>query len=265
MKFLAAVFLCLLMDVAAAHAALTRSDLDKAGIAVPENAALPLDADFRTETGRQTTLGAVLGDRPALLVFADYTCRTLCGTTIAMASDALAKSGLDAKSDFRFIVIGMDPKDKPADAEVMKAQYLERGMVGPETDFLLGTERTVAAVTRAVGYSYVYDKQADQFAHPTGAFVIAPDGKVTQLLTAIGLSPDTVRLALVDAGQGKIGGFTDYVRLLCYCYDPLTGKYSSVILGWLRGLGFATVAALAVGILLLSRRRRKQEAAGKAS
>lgn len=263
MRLLAAMMFCLLLGSAGlAHAGLTKSQLDEAGIAVPEGAKLPLDAPFRTAAGRETTIGKALAGRPALLVFADYTCRTLCGTTIAMASDALAKSGLDARSDFRFLVIGMDPKDTPADARAMKAKYLETGMIGPETIFLLGTEESVATVTKAVGYSYVYDSEADQFAHPTGAFVIAPDGKVTQLLTAIGLSPETVRLALVDAGQGKIGGFADYVRLLCYCYDPLTGKYSSVILGWLRGLGFATVAGLAAGILLLSRKRRRQEAAG---
>lgn len=243
----------------AARAQLTQNDIDKVGITVPKDAALPLNDRFKTAEGTETTIGNALGGRPAILVFADYTCRTLCGTTIAMASDALSKSGLDPKSDFRFLVIGMDAKDTPEDARVMKARYVEDGMVGPETQFLLGSSESIAAATGAVGYSYAYDSKADQFAHPTGAFVVAPDGRVAQLLTSIGLQPDTVRLALVDAGKGKIGSFADYVRLLCYCYDPVTGKYSGAILGWLRGLGFATVGTLAIAILVMARRKRRQE------
>lgn len=258
------LLLCWLVALGgAAQAQLSRNELDSVGISAKPGDTLPLDDHFVTETGRATNLGAALGGKPALLVFADFTCRTLCGATIAMASDALARSGLDPKSDFRFVVIGMDPKDMPADAAAMKAKYLENGLVGPETAFLLGDEASLARATTAAGYSYVYDKEADQFAHPTGAFVLTPDGRISQVLTAIGLSGETVRLALVEAADARIGSFADHVRLLCYGYDPATGRYSGLILGWLRGLGLATAAGLGLLIFALTRRHRHSEAAGR--
>lgn len=264
MRATLAILLLALLSALPARAQLPAKDLDTVGISVPDGAALKLDRKFRTETGGETTIGKALGGKPVLLVFADYTCRTLCGTTIAMASDALANSGLDP-ADYRMLVIGMDAKDQPADAAAMKAKYLEDGMVGRESRFLLGSDADIEAVTRALGYRYVYDPDADQYAHPTAAFVLSPDGRATQLLTAIGLSAETVRLALVEAGKGRIGSFADTVRLLCYCYDPATGKYSSAIHGWLQGLGFATVGLMALGIFLLARRGRHCPSAGGAA
>lgn len=263
MRLLSCLVICLAASVVGAHAQLSRNNLDTVGIHAKPGAAIPENLVFRDIAGKSSPLADHLNGRPAVMMFADYTCRTLCGTTIAMVSAALAKSGLTPGKDYALVIIGMDPKDTARDAEAMKADYLKGDLVGPETAFLLGDEKAVHAATRAAGYSYVYDRQADQFAHPTGAYVLSPDGKISQVLTTIGLSAETVRLALVEAGKGSIGNFGDYVRLLCYCYDPATGKYSGAILGWLRGLGFATVAAMGLGILFMARKRRSQDADGE--
>ena len=261
MRLFSCLVICLALSIVGARAQLSRSELDTVGIDAKPGAAIPENLVFQDISGKKSTLADHLEGRPAVMMFADYTCRTLCGTTIAMVSAALADSGLTPGTDYALVIIGMDAKDTAEDAAAMKADYLRGDLVGPETAFLLGDEKTVQAATEAAGYSYVYDKQADQFAHPTGAYILSPDGKISQVLTTIGLSSETVRLALVEAGNGNIGSFSDYVRLLCYCYDPATGKYSGAILGWLRGLGFATVAAMGLGIFFMSRRRRAGGAA----
>jgi len=244
---------CLFALLTPANAQLSKSELDRVGIDIGDKARLPLGMELETADGQKTTIGRQLGGKPAVLVFADFTCRTLCGATVAMASAALAQSGLGAGKDYRLLVVGIDPKDSLADARRMRDENIDSGSVERETAFLLGDDEAVEAMTSAAGYSYVYDEKADQFAHPTAAFVVTPDGRIAEVLTAIGLSGETVRLALVSAAQERIGSFSDYVRLLCYCYDPATGKYSGVILGTLQVLGFATVAALALLILLLVR------------
>ena len=46
-----------------------------------------------------------------------------------------------------------------------------------------------------------------------------------------GVSPDPtdLRLALTEAGEGKLGGWRDQLLLLCYHYDPGTGRYGPLI------------------------------------
>ena len=68
-------------------------------------------AKFVDENGKPRTLGDAIGNRPAVVVFADYTCKTLCGPILAFAAGGLAKTGLVAGRDFHLVVIGIDPKD----------------------------------------------------------------------------------------------------------------------------------------------------------
>ena len=46
------------------------------------------------------------------------------------------------------------------------------------------------------------------------------------------------------------------ILLLCFHYDPQTGRYSLAITKALRAAGILTVLAIALLVLLLSRRRR---------
>jgi protein SCO1/2 len=36
-----------------------------------------------------------------------------------------------------------------------------------------------------------------------------------------------VKLALVEAGEGKVGSLVDQFLMLCYHYDPITGTMAS--------------------------------------
>ena len=93
------------------HAAVTQSDLSKVGAEPSAHATLPLNLPLRGEDGRTKPLQFWLGSKPSVWVLADYTCETLCGPVISIASDALAHSELRPGSDFRLIVVGLDPKD----------------------------------------------------------------------------------------------------------------------------------------------------------
>ena len=77
----------------------------------PPGAALPMTLNFLDERGRQTTLAQAIGGVPAIVIFADYTCHTLCGPILEFAAAGLAKSGLRPGADYRVVVIGLDPKD----------------------------------------------------------------------------------------------------------------------------------------------------------
>jgi protein SCO1 len=127
--------------------------------------------------------------------------------------------------------------------------------------FLTGDEASIAKLCDAVGFRYRYDEQKRQFAHATGVFVLAPDGTLSRFLSGVEFSPRDLRLAIVDSSAGRVGSASDQVLLMCYMYDPVTGRYGFAVITALRLAGIATVACLAGGIFVMLRRERRRDQA----
>ncbi len=254
MMLLARVFVLFALLCGPAFAGVNKAVLDAVYVDPTPGAKLPLNLDFRNEAGRSVSLTDALDNHAAVLIFADYTCRTLCGPILDFTTAALQQSRLRPGTDYRLIVIGIDPRDRLEDARAMKASRLDNG--GPISHaavFLTGTNGTIARATSALGYHFSYDAEHDQFAHPAAAFVLTREGKVTRVLSGVGLSGQDLRLALVDAGQGQVGTLTDRFRLLCYGYDPTRGIYTARIGRLLEISGVITLLAMAGGVLLMHR------------
>lgn len=245
--------LTLAVPASTAEADFTAAQLDAIAATPPPNAALPLDLGFRDENGRPVTLAHALGGRPSVVIFADYTCHTLCGPILEFAAAGLARTGLEPGADYRLVVIGLDPKDGLDSARAMRANHIDPGNpIGQAAIFLTGGQGAVDAATQAVGLHYTYDAQRDQFAHPAVVYVVDTDGRVRRALSALGLDGTDLRLALVDSGHGAIGGFADRIHLLCYGYDPVRGIYTERITTMLEIASGATLLVLAGGILVMA-------------
>lgn len=237
-----------------ARAELTRTELAEVSLSLPAHPAVPLALEFHDINGRRVTLGQVTDGRPALLLFVDYTCRTICGPALAIASGALSQTGLDPRKDFRLVTIGLDPKDSAEDARAISRQ-IEDPAIGGITTLLLGDADNLHQVTQAVGYRYKYDAAADQFAHPAGALVLTSDGRVSRILSSLALNAQDLRLALVEAGAGSIGTFGDRLTLLCYGFDAAHGVYVPAIARMLQLLAAFTVISLLGLIAILEKNR----------
>jgi protein SCO1/2 len=227
-------------------------------VSVPSGAALPLSATVTDEAGERRSLRDLV-TWPTVLVFADYTCRTLCGPVVAFVAAALQQSGLEADKQFGLLVIGLNPKDGADAAAQMRRTHLGGDTaIGAATRFVIVDQPTITTLTAALGYRYRYDADDDQYIHPAAAYVLRADGAVARVLTGIGLSGEDMRLALVEAGEGRIGTFRDQIRLLCSSFDPTHGAYNVMVSRMLAATGLITMLALGggIGALLLMGRRR---------
>lgn len=258
----AAFIICgLLCMLNTAQAGFSQAELDTVSAAPASNAQLPLSTRFIDESGKALTLGDAIGHRPAVLIFADYTCTNLCGPILAFAAGGLEKTGLTPGRDYRLVVVGLDPKDGVEEAKAMKASSIgDDTSLAAATRFLTGTTDAIRATAAAAAYRYVYDAEHDQFAHPAAAYIVSAQGRITRTLSGLGLTGADLRLALVDASNGRAGTFADHVRLLCYGFDPKLGIYTESITRWLAGGCIATVIALAGSILLLGFKTQRSTA-----
>jgi protein SCO1/2 len=227
------------------------------GVFVPDGATVPLDAIVTDEGGQRRALRTLIS-KPTVLIFTDYTCTTLCGPIIAFVASALEKSGLQP-GQFALVAIGIDPKDTAADAVTMRREHLgDDGAIDSASVFVRADAPVIQQLTNALGYRYAYDEEHDQFVHPGAAYVLRPDGRVSRVLTGLGLSAGDMRLALVEAGEGHVGTFSDQIRLLCSGFDPIQGAYNVAVSRVLAATGFATMLGVGglIGVLFLMGRRR---------
>ena len=97
--------------------------------------------------------------------------------------------------------------------------------------FLTGTEASIGELTKAVGFRYELDTEIQQFAHGAAIEVLTPKGTIARYFYGIEYSPRDIRFGVIDAAEERIGSALDQVLLLCYHYDPSTGKYGATVLG----------------------------------
>jgi protein SCO1/2 len=262
-SLLLAAVLAVVAPLAAAGAERPFDPFAAAGIDQRPGAVLPRDARFVDDDGRPVRLGDFLGAKPVLLAPVYYTCPNLCGVTLAGLFTGLGELGWRPGDAFEVVAVSIDPNETPADAAKVKAEVLKRyGRNGEaaEVHFLTGNADAIAKVTDTIGFNYAWDDRIQQYAHVAAVSVVTPQGTLARWLYGVQYRPTDLRLALVDAGQGKIGSFADQLLLLCYHYDPVTGRYGSIIQGALRIGGLGTLAGLGTFIVLSLRRERRQRA-----
>ena len=210
-------------------------------------AQLPLDARFVDDAGREIELGELFGERPVVLAFVYYECPMLCKLVLDGLVTSLKPLAFDVGTDFDVIAISIDPGETAELAGAAKADHVDaygRPETAPGWHFLSGTESEIERVAEAAGFRYVYDPVTDEYAHAAAILVATPTGELSRYFYGVEYGSRDLRLGLVEASAGEIGSLTDAVLLLCFHYDPTTGKYGLVIMRTLRFAGGPDVARL---------------------
>src|SRR5882672_875306 len=218
---------------------------------------VPLDLQFRDETGRSVRLGDYFGKRPIILNLAYYGCTMLCGEVQSGIIGSLRALQFNPSTDFDIVTVSFDPKETPEQAAAKKKSLLLRyHRPGAEQGwhFLTGDQRNIEALTKSVGFDYQYDPALNQWAHAAAIMVLTPQGKISKYFYGVEFAPKDLRFGLIEASENKIGTVVDQLLLYCYHYNPATGKYGAVIMNVLRLAGAATVLILGGFVLIMFRR-----------
>jgi protein SCO1/2 len=241
--------------------------LKSVGIEQKLDAQLPLDAEFKNESGNIVKLGEYFGkDRPVVLALVYYECPMLCNEVLNGLTGSLKGKSFEAGKEFDVVAISFDARenDKSELAKNKKASYLNRYGRGAGAEngwhFLTGTQSEIDKVTQAVGFNYEFDEATNQFAHAGGIMIITPDGRISRYLYGIDYAPKDLKFALMESAEGKIGNPVEQLYLYCFHYNPATGKYGLEILSFMRLMAVATVLGLG-GMLFVFWRREKNKSA----
>jgi protein SCO1 len=240
--------------------------LKKISIEQRLNTQIPLNLEFRDETGKLVHLGDYFGKRPVILSLVYYQCKILCPEEIDGLVGALEMVKFNPGRDYNVVFVSIDKSETPAIAAREKAFYMKR--YGRPQDvngwhFLTGDEPAIRALASAVGFGYVPmqgpDGKMTQFAHASAVELVTPEGRLAQYYLGVEFSPKDLQLGLVEASHGKIGSPVDNLLTYCFQYDPTLNRHTLVYIRIFQA-GWVLTVLLLGAYLVVNFRRDIREA-----
>ena len=246
-------------------------------------AKVPLDAKFKTQDGKVTTLGDVLrGELPTILTFNYADCPMLCSlqlnglvqalpgiTAVAPAPDGSRDVSFKIGTQFRIVTISLEPKETLDRARKMRERYIaklpaeQQAAARAGWTFLVadGDASQIQRVADAVGFSYVYIPDRAEWAHPAALIFLSTAGTVTRYVFGIEFEPQVMRESIFKAGIAEPATAVGFMNR-CYHYDPSASDHSRDGMMALRvgAAGFLVLFAAWFGISFIRRHSRRGEA-----
>ena len=239
-------------------------DLDALeGVGIDEmlNASLPLELEFVSAEGKKVRLADLFNCKRAILLSLNYSdCPMLCQLQLNGLVDGLKELNWDVGEKFQICSVSINPLETPQRARQVKQRYLKsygRPTNADGWEFLTGDQKSIEQLADAVGFRYKYVAEREEYAHSAAIMVCTPDGRVSRYLYGVLYPAQTLKLALVEAGQGKIGSTLDRVLLYCFHYDESSGRYAPVARRLMKLGAGMTLTTLAVGLIPVWLRRRQ--------
>ncbi len=126
-------------------------------------ARIPLDLEFRDESGAAVHIGDYFHERPVVLAMVYYECPMLCTLVLNGLVSGLKPLAINAGKDFDVVAVSFNPRETATLAKAKKVNYLDRyGKAGTEGGwhFLTGDSASIDRLTSAVGFRYAWDAAA---------------------------------------------------------------------------------------------------------
>lgn len=226
---------------------------------------IPRDLLFLDETGGEVAIGSYFdGETPVLLNFVYHECPMLCSLMLTeftkTLTDLYEQDGWTPGGQFDVVTVSFSATEIPDQAAKAKDRHITQLGVEEAADgwhFLTGTDDNIQALASAVGFSFKWMEDAQEFAHPAALMFLSGSGVITRYIHGMAYDARDVRLATVEASEGRVGSAADKIFLFCYRYDPDANSYVADAWNLMRGGGVLTLLLLGGTLLLYWRRERR--------
>jgi len=233
-------------------------DQTKIGIDEKLGQIVPLDLTFNDEGGNRVSLRQMI-HTPTILALVYLHCPNVCSLLLQNLADVLNKLPAEPGKEYIALALSFDETEKPSLALEKKKIYLSmiaKPFPGDAWKFLTGNKESIRKLADAVGFHF--KRVRDDFEHPVSLIILAPDGKIVRYMYGTDPLPFDLKIALVEASQGRIGPTIAKVVRFCFSYDP---KANKMVFNMLRVTGTVTLffALLFVAFLFFKGRKKPFE------
>lgn len=178
------------------------------------------------DTGNTVISLKSLIDKPTILNFVYFRCPGVCTPLMNGLAEAAGKTDLMPGKDYQIITISFDPTENQEVAQKKRSNYLQ--MVGRDIDpsgwrFYVADSLNVMKATEAAGFRF--KKQGNDFIHSATLIFLSPEGKITRYLNGTYFLPFDFKMAIIEAGKGKVGPTINKFMQYCFSYDAEGQRY----------------------------------------
>jgi len=207
--------------------------MQAANIGVNEKlgAMIPLDMTFIDEKGKKVTLMQMMDGKPTMLSLNYYRCSGICNAQLSDMAKMLGELDLKENRDYKVITVSFGEGETSVLADAKRNTMLKAIPRKFERDawhFYVSDGNSSAQLAEKVGFTYkkeISKAGVVDYIHPGTLIMISPEGKVTRYLNGINQLPFDVKMAVMEAGEGKVGPTVAKKLLLCFAYDPKGKTY----------------------------------------
>jgi protein SCO1/2 len=217
---------------------------------------IPLDIVFNDENGHGVSLRQLI-NKPTILAPVYFGCPDVCSFLLYNLAGALNQSSSEPRKEYQVLAVSFDETEKPPLALEKKKLYLkmiEKPFPEEAWGFLTGEEENIRKLTEAIGFRF--KREGKTFQHPILMVILSPGGKITRYMYGTDVLPFDLKMALLEASEGRIGPTVSKVLRFCFSYDPKGRKY---VFNTLKVTGIVTLAfALSFILFLVVKGKRTQ-------
>jgi len=218
---------------------------------------IPADVELYDENGNLQTLGRLI-DKPTIIDLVYFRCTALCDPLLNEVVKVVDKMDLEMGKDYQILTVSFDQNEKPETASGKRDNYL--GQVKKTVDpngwrFLTGDSLNIYRLTNSVGF--YFQRSGEDWVHPTALIAVSPDRKITRYLYGIYPLPLDVKLAIMEASEGRTGPAIAKVLNICYTYDS-EGKHYTFNFVRVAGIVIAGLTMLFVFVFIVKPKKEKK-------
>jgi len=217
---------------------------------------VPLDLTFKNEQGNEITVAEVIDGKPTILAFVYYSCPSICSPLLMEIASVVNQLDWELGEHFNILTLSIDEYEDHTLAAEKKQNFLniiQKDVPEESWAFLTGDSASIRKFTDAAGFYFI--REGEDFIHSGTLIFLSPEGKITRYLLGIKYLPFDVKMALIEASEGKVGPTIAKVLRFCFSYDP-EGKTYVLNLTRIFGAGILFLAIVFVIILRFKPKKR---------
>jgi protein SCO1 len=187
---------------------------------------IPLDVELYDESGNVVRLQNVI-NKPTIVTFVYFRCPGICSPLLTELSKMVEKLDLELGKDYQILTLSFDSGEKPELAADKKENYLSSIPKALNPDgwhFFTGDSANIRRFTDAAGFHFKRDGK--DWIHAAGLIFLSPNGKITRYINGIQYLPFDIKMAVIEASNGKVRPTIAQILRFCYSYDPDSRSYA---------------------------------------
>lgn len=190
------------------------------------------DQSFNDHNNNRVRFGHFFdGDQPVMLSFNYSNCPKLCSVQLQNMTSCLREVDFEIGKDFQLVSVSIDPNEQTSRSRDTREKFMGQ-YNRPDSEsgwhFLTGDRDDIVSLADECGFRYKYVREQKLFSHPPVFILLSPKGKIVRYIHGLNYDPVTMRRALIESAEGKIGSPINQLAygLGCFVFDETTGKYT---------------------------------------